>query len=182
MSIYKDLTVTEIYKGGVKELLKEKKPEEWTDYDCALAYMYNLNIPEGKMPKELLIQALSNANRYTALALLQRPEVDEYREAAVNLFIDSYFSNWVRQCINDNSFKPGKDPILEAKMSLQCTIYMWIYNREIPITWNNIAKVLILCNDMSKKEVLKIINCMSRNNNESIPENIMNIVNMMSEE
>lgn len=181
MSSYNDLTVAELCKDGVKKRLQEKAPEEWTDYDCALAYIYGMSIPKGKMPKELLINSLCTADRYTALSLLKRPEVNDYREEAVNLFIDRYCSNWVNQYLSGNRLRPCTDFSVESKRSLLWTIYKWVFNHDIQITWNNIAKVLVICDNMDKNDAMRILEYMSNVNNEPIPNDIMNIVSRMSD-
>lgn len=180
MSKYSDLTVAEICNNGVKTILEKKNPSEWTDYDAALAYIFNLKIPQGKMPKELLINSLRTADRYTAIALLKRPEVMEYMEEAVNLVIDRYCSNWVNQYLLGDKLKLYSDPVEESKKSLQWTIFMWLYNQDIPLTWNNMAKFLSLCNTIGKKEAKEMLEYLSSIRNEQIPRDVLNIVDRLS--
>ena len=147
--------------------------------DAALAYIYGINIPNGKMPKEILIYALRTADKYAALALLKRPEANEYREEAINLFIDRYCSNWVNRYLSGDRLKSYEDPVEEAKRSLMWTIYEWVYIQNIQITWSNITKVFVICNKMNKKNAMEILEYMANTNNEQIPEYVMGIVSKM---
>lgn len=181
MEKYDDLSVVDICNNGVKTILEKKDPNDWTEYDATLAYIHNISIPDGKMPKELLIHALLTADEYTALALIKRSEANEYREEAVNLFIDRYCSNWVNRYLSGNTLKSYEDPVEEAKRSLMWTIYKWLYTQNIQITWSNITKVFVIYNKMNKKSAIEILEYIAKTNNEQIPDYVMSIVNKMPE-
>lgn len=176
MKEYKDLKVEEICNEGVKEILVGKPAEEWTDYDVAIAFIYDIYIPEGKMKKELLIKALQKADRHTALALIKRPEAAEYREDAINIFIELYCKNWIREKVSKKEDKDDKKTLNDAQRSLVKTIKKWMYCYDIQITWNNMKKLFSVCNSISSYTAYEMLDYISQTLREPTPKDLMDII------
>ena len=181
MSRYSNMTIQEICDFGVKKKLEKKPSQEWTDYDAALAYIHGVSIPDGKMPTELLIKALKTADKYAALNLIKRPEAEEYREEAINLFIERYCNNWINRYLSGDRLKTCDNLLEEAKRSLKKTICMWLYSGNIVITWNNIARFFQQVAPMNRVTAKGMIQHMSKAYGEKIPNYITEMVEQMPE-
>ena len=171
MSQY-NMTIQEICNDGIRKMLNEKSAEEWTDYDSALACMFYVQIPDGKMPKELLIHTLLTADKYTALSLVKRSEAKEYREEAINLFIERYRANWINRHLAEN-IKYAEDLLKESTRSLIRTMQWWIYSQDVPVTWKNIEKLLEICENSQKSILKEMMKYLSKLYGEAIPDYLL---------